>query len=84
MIKSTTRITASEARKISESSVSIEDEYTLDKIEDYIKLKSNEGCTSIYFYDHISYNVQNNLMDRGFYVKDLSSQKDGICYQIKW
>lgn len=79
-----TRITASEARKIAENSISSRDEDTLNNIEDCITINISKGNTKCYYCKSMSEIVLKNLVDRGFFIDNLSSQKEGICYLIKW
>ena len=78
------RITADEARKKSLIYVSKEDERTLDEIDIFIKSEVENGSRGIYWHSHLSYKAMENIKDRGFEIYDLSAQREGICYKIKW
>lgn len=78
------KITAAEARKISENSV---DEANLNKLK-LIENEINHACSEnkfcIYEYRDLSISVINHLKNRGFQVENLSSQREGTCFKISW
>jgi|688.fasta_scaffold2333836_2 hypothetical protein len=77
-------ITATEARKISEESIDSANKTRLASIENSIKVACKINKFNIYEYSDLSISVINHLKNRGFQVENLSSQREGTCFNISW
>lgn len=74
--------TASEKRKENESTLSENASRVLSEIEK--RIDSEKEKFSIYYYESIPLSVSKVLKKAGYNMNDLSSQRDGTCYEIKW
>jgi hypothetical protein len=80
----TYKITASEARKISENSIDENNLNRLKLIEKEINRACSENKFCTYVYSDLSISVINDLKNREFQVENLSSQREGTCFKISW
>lgn len=77
-------ITAAEARKNADEKIDTSNKAILESIEKAIKLDSSEGSLQTFVYIPLSTSVINHLKNRGFSIEDLSSQREGAMWKIKW
>lgn len=42
------------------------------------------GHNECFYYESLTNYTRNYLLEQGYTIKDLSSQRDGKCYKISW
>ena len=76
--------TAEESRKLSEENLKKILDKDLEEISKKIDSAIRDGSFCISYYDNISKEAQNRLIELGYNITDYSSQREGICYSISW
>lgn len=77
-------LTAKEARELAESSISDETEEQLRLAEKCINDAATKGYTQCWYYSWLCNQAVKKLEEAGYSVKNISSQKEGITFQIGW
>ena len=77
-------IDAKTARKLTETSLSSEALYELEKVNKCIQDAINEGKYNCYYYHYLHDPAVRKLKDIGYKVTNCSTQREGDCFKIEW
>lgn len=77
-------ISAREARKLSETSLSSEALYELEQVNECIYDAINKGYYSCWYYRYLPDQAVRKLENLGYKVKNQSNQRAGDCFEIEW
>ena len=76
--------TAKEAREKAEKSISEETQEQLEYAEKCISFAVGKGEMKCWYERKLGEQAIGKLKELGYTVKDRSSQRDGIAYEISW
>lgn len=77
-------VSAKEARKLSEISLSSETLYELDQVNKCIQDAINEGKYICWCYKYLHNQAVRELKKLGYKVTDCSTQREGDCFRVEW
>lgn len=77
-------VSAKEARKLSETSLSSETLYELEKVNKCIQDSIKKGYYSCWYYSYLHNQSVRKLKNLGYTVTDYSTQIVGACFKIEW